>query len=238
MNNLNLYEDSLHKDLTKWHKDMQKSPSYLNRMTKTLQTKTQTLIPAKIQTALTQAIKSVTQSNMVGSAVLTNSKQSDPLSLAESDFLIEKAYKTYNKVAVTQGIGFGAGGILLGLADFPALLSIKFKFLFECASIYGYDINDKNERLYLIYVFQLAFSSDKYRLAIYQILMNWDSTTNAEKEINWETFQTEYRDYIDIAKLLQLLPVVGAVFGGMANFKLLEKLKITAMNCYRNRRLS
>ena len=237
---LNLYENSIQKELTKWHTDMKKPPTYFDKISKTIQTKTQALIPTKIQNTITHAIRGMTQSIMLGSGLITGKKLSEKMTLSESDWLVERAYKVYNKTAVAQGIGFGAGGILLGMADFPALLSIKVKFLFECAKIYGYDTNEDSERLYLLYIFQLAFSSDKHRLKIYKILMNWDSMnmSNTENlEINWEKFQTEYRDYIDIAKMLQLLPVVGAAFGGVANFKLLEKLKITAMNCYRTRYL-
>ena len=32
------------------------------------------------------------------------------------------------KIAAAEGAGTGAGGILLGLADFPLLLGIKIKF--------------------------------------------------------------------------------------------------------------
>ena len=32
-------------------------------------------------------------------------------------------------------------------------------------------------------------------------------------QFDWRTFQQEYRDYIDLAKLAQMLPGVGAVVG-------------------------
>jgi len=51
----------------------------------------------------------------------------------------------------------------------------------------------------------------------------------------WREFQQEYRDYIDIAKLLQLVPGIGAVVGANANSKLMDKLGVTAMNAYRMR---
>jgi hypothetical protein len=42
-------------------------------------------------------------------------------------------------------------------------------------------------------------------------------------------------DYIDLAKMLQLVPVIGAVVGAYANYKLLDRLGETAVNCYRLR---
>ena len=39
----------------------------------------------------------------------------------------------------------------------------------------------------------------------------------------------------DLAKLLQFIPVIGAVFGAYANYKLLGELGETAVNAYRLR---
>jgi len=58
----------------------------------------------------------------------------------------------------------------LGLADFPILLGIKVKMLFEIAALYGYDVKDYKERLYLLYIFQLAFSSQQRRNEVYKII--------------------------------------------------------------------
>ncbi|NLV88207.1 MAG: EcsC family protein [Tissierellia bacterium] len=54
-------------------------------------------------------------------------------------------------------------------------------------------------------------------------------------QFDWRTFQQEYRDYIDLAKLAQMLPGVGAVVGFFTNGKLIHKLGETAMNSYRMR---
>jgi hypothetical protein len=51
----------------------------------------------------------------------------------------------------------------------------------------------------------------------------------------WRPFQQEYRDYIDIAKMAQLVPGIGAVVGVVANYALLQRLGRTAMNAYRMR---
>ena len=54
-------------------------------------------------------------------------------------------------------------------------------------------------------------------------------------DFDWRRFQQEYRDYIDLAKLAQLLPVVGAPVGAIVNFRLVEQLGTTARNAYRLR---
>ena len=42
----------------------------------------------------------------------------------------------YRKTAMVEGGITGAGGILLGLADFPLLLGIKLKLLFSGTSLF------------------------------------------------------------------------------------------------------
>ena len=62
------------------------------------------------------------------------------------------------KIAAAEGAGT-AGGILLGLADFPLLLGIKIKFLFDAATLYGFDTSDKEERL-----LSFTFSSSPFQV--------------------------------------------------------------------------
>ncbi len=154
-------------------------------------------------------------------------------------FLAKKSIDFYRNAATASGAGTGASGFIVGLADFPILLSLKVKFLFELASIYGFDVRDYKERLYILYVFQLAFSSDKRRIEIYDQISNWDNyvkdlPTDVDS-FDWKTFQQEYRDYIDLAKMLQLVPGIGLVVGAYANYKLMNKLYTTAINAYRLR---
>lgn len=70
-------------------------------------------------------------------------------------------------------------------------------------------------------------------------IRNWDQKkTELPNDINafeWRMFQQEYRDYIDLAKMAQLIPGIGAVVGVVVNYKLIQKLGITAMNAYRMR---
>jgi hypothetical protein len=230
----NLYYKTIKKELADWEKDMTRRPGFANRTSKKLQTRIHKLVPQKAQDVITAAIKTTVETILTGSAMLTITKQNQNPALAESDYLADKAYDTYHKVALAQGIGFGLGGFLINLADIPAMLSYKVKFLFDCCKLYGFDPDQKAERLFMLHIFQLAFSCDEKRAEIFNFMQNWDANVQ-EMDIDWQTLQIEYRDYLDIAKLLQLLPVVGAAAGAAANHNLMKKLKITAMNAYRMR---
>ena len=111
--------------------------------------------------------------------------------------------------------------------------------LFEIASHYGHDTKDYKERIYLLYIFQLTFSSQERRNEIYEQMVGWDQKKETLPPdlhgFDWRTFQLEYRDYIDLAKLLQLIPGVGAIAGALVNHRLTNKLGKTAINAYRMR---
>ena len=49
-------------------------------------------------------------------------------------------------VTVGDGAVTGAGGIVLGLADFPLWLTLKLKLLYEIAALYGHNVKDYKER--------------------------------------------------------------------------------------------
>jgi hypothetical protein len=157
----------------------------------------------------------------------------------EREEAVLKKIGWYRKTAAIEGGITGAGGILLGLADFPILISLKLKLLFDIAVLYGMDIHDYRERVYILHIFELAFSSDEHRKKIYLKMKDWeDKRKHLPPDIDafdWRTFQQEYRDYIDLAKMAQLIPVIGAPVGLLVNYRLIKKLGITAMNAYRMR---
>lgn len=234
------YEKDAAAQLSVWRKKMVRRPSVLNKLAKRLQTKINTWIPEKIHVAITGAIKQMIRGVLFG-AKYTTAKPLLDKSLEIRETAVEERIKSYRNTAAIEGGITGAGGLLLGLADFPILIGIKIKLLFDIASIYGYDVKDYKERVYILHIFELAFSSHSHRKEIYLKMENWDDASKMLPEdieqFDWRNFQQEYRDYIDLAKMAQLVPVIGAPVGIIANYSLIKKLGITAMNAYRMRLL-
>ena len=229
------YEKKVIKELQQWKHTIIKNSSMVTRFSKKVQTKVQQLIPEKVQNVLTETIKKMVQGISAGSHFIKPKLKETDWSLQRRDEEVLKKMDEYKKIAAAEGAGTGAGGILLGLADFPLLLSIKIKFLFDAATMYGFDTSKEEERLFILHVFQLAFSSDDHRKEIWKAIETWD--TEKENHMDWEKFQQEYRDYIDLAKMLQLVPIIGAPVGAYANYQLLQRLGEVTMNCYRLRLL-
>ncbi|SHI85566.1 EcsC protein family protein [Hymenobacter daecheongensis DSM 21074] len=231
-------DQSAYAALQQWQQQMQRPPSLLNRFAHHVQTRLNALLPEKVHQAITAAIKQMVRGVLFGSTYTTRQPVLDA-SLVAREAAVRSHIRYYRNTAAAEGALTGAGGFLLGLADFPLLLGLKLKLLFDVAAQYGYDVKDYSERLYLLHIFQLAFSSQHTRNATYRRLADWENYRHTlptdVQEFDWRTFQQEYRDYIDLAKMAQLVPVIGAAVGAVANYRLLEQLGKTAMNCYRMR---
>ena len=228
------YEDQVRRELAAWREAMLKPPSRLQAAAKGLQMRINALIPEKIHAAITAAMEQMTKAILTG-ADYTTSPPPPNLSLREREDLVRKAIGGYRNVATVEGGVAGAGGFLLAAADFPVLIGLKIKLLFEIAALYGHDGAAWRERLYILSIFQLAFSSPDHRRAVYEQLVHPARQAATPDDFDWRAFQQEYRDYIDLAKLAQLLPVVGAPVGAIVNFRLVEQLGVAAMNAYRLR---
>jgi hypothetical protein len=235
------YEQKIVEELKSWQIRMQRRPSMLNKFSKSIQTKINKWIPEKVHNAITVAIKQMVRGVLYGSKI-TSSEFLKDTSLEQREEAVQKKIENYRKTAAIEGGITGAGGILLGLADFPILIGIKLKLLFDIAGLYGFDVKDYKERLYILHIFELAFSSDLHRRNVYHKMTDWELRSKALPEdihqFDWRNFQQEYRDYIDLAKMAQLIPVIGAPVGVLVNSRLIKKLGITAMNAYRMRFVS
>ena len=233
------YQKKITDELKTWQKQMLKKPSLLNNLSKKIQTKINTWIPEKVHQAITATIKQMIKGVLFGAKYTTQKALAETVSLEEKETSVIKRIEFYRTTAAVEGGITGAGGILLGLADFPILLGLKLKLLFDIASIYGYSVMDYKERVYILHIFELAFSSHEHRKNIYLKMVDWNERSKELPEdinqFDWRNFQQEYRDYIDLAKLAQLIPIIGAPVGAVVNYKLIKKLGITAMNAYRMR---
>ncbi|GAB2583043.1 EcsC family protein [Spirosoma areae] len=237
---MTLYEQAVWTELSRWQHSMQKPPSAFGRLSASVQRRINRIIPQRIHAVITATIKQMTRAVLLGADFLTRAPVQGQ-TLTQRDAAVARRIEFYKKTSAAEGGVAGAGGFLLSLADFPILLSLKMKMLFEIGSLYGFPVSDYRERVYILYIFQLAFSSQERRQEVYQYIANWpEHSRQLPDDINqfdWLTFQQQYRDYIDLAKLAQLIPGIGAAVGIVVNYRLVDQLGKTAMNAYRMRLL-
>lgn len=235
---MDLYEQKIRFEMKLWQKEMLRRPSVINWLSKGMQTKINSWIPEKVHKAITATIKQMIRGVLFG-ATHTTARPVVGQTLQEIEAAVQQKIDVYKTTAAVEGGITGAGGILLGLADFPILIGIKLKLLFDIASMYGFNVEDYKERVYLLHIFELAFSSHEHRKNVYLKMVDWDQKSKELPtdihQFDWRNFQQEYRDYIDLAKMAQLVPIIGAPVGAVVNSRLLKKLGHTAMNAYRMR---
>lgn len=235
---MDVYEKQVYDDLKTWKKSIHEDPSLFGSMAKSVQTGINNIIPERVHKIMTDAIRQMTKSVIFGAYLTTQKKVKTGL-LPGIEEKVKEKIDIYSKTAAAEGGITGYGGILMGLADLPLWLSIKIKMLFEIASLYGHDLSNYKERIYILHIFQLTFSRHQQQKQIFSLINNWDK--EKEKlpedinEFDWRSFQIEYRDYLDLAKLMQLIPGFGAIVGIYINHKLTRRLGDFAMNAYRMR---
>ena len=233
------YEDWARAEVAHWRAEMLKPPSRLDRATRNLQQGVNRIIPERVHAAVTKVIEQLTRSLITGvEYVPAEPLRNAPLSARDRRALA--AIALYRGAAAAEGGATGLGGFWLSAADFPALIALKIKLLFDVGAAYGRSGDTLADRLYALAIFQLAFSSPGRRAEVFRNLEAWDSLPHPTSldDVDWRTFQQEYRDYIDLAKLAQMIPWVGAPIGAVANWRLTERLGRTAMNAYRMRWLA
>ena len=233
------YEDWARGEVAHWRAEMLKPPGALDRAAKGLQRRINRVIPEAVHGAVTRVIEQMTRGMLIG-ADWTTARPLEGQPLSVRDARAREVISGYRATAAVEGGVAGTGGFVLAAADFPALIAIKIKLLFDLAAIYGQPADSFAERLFLLHVFQLAFSSPMRRAEVFHLLEGWDAREHPQSldAFDWRTFQQEYRDYIDLAKLAQLIPVVGAPIGAVVNWRLTERVGDHAINAYRMRWLA
>lgn len=235
---LDAYQRFAYREMMVWCNKMDKSPGLWNSISSGIQKKINSIIPNKVHKAITSAVKEIIKALMLGTKFISPApKQLTHLKHIEDK--VGRSIQSHKLTASAEGGLTGAGGFWWSLADFPLLLGIKIKLLQDIASFYGRDGKDPREKVFLLLVLQMAFSSDAVRRTTLEKVIHFEKQKHNIPQdisnIDWHTLQQQYRDYLDIAKLLQMVPLIGAVVGTIANYRLVSLLGRTAMQCYRIR---
>ena len=232
-------ETTVRAEVEAWRAKMLKRPGLWDKATRGTQDRINRIIPERVHAIVTAGVEAMTKGILFGSDLIAARPAADG-SLAARELRARAMIRTYRNTAGVEGGVAGAGGFVLAAADFPALMAIKVRMLGDVVGAYGWGGDTVRERLFLLHIFHLAFASARRRPEALAELERWIAGTDQPEAItdyDWRRFQIEYRDYIDLAKLAQLIPLVGAPIGAVVNWRLTEKVGHVAINGYRMRRL-
>ncbi|MBE4910006.1 EcsC family protein [Bacillus luteolus] len=144
-------------------------------------------------------------------------------------------------IAGIQGATTGIGGIFTLAIDIPVLLGLSLKTLQEIAMCYGYDPDDKQERIFIVKCLQFASSDIVGKQTILEDLETFSKGNNHAhvfSEIQgWREVVTTYRDNFGWKKLFQLVPIAGIIFGALVNKSMIQDIAEVGMMLYRKRKI-
>ncbi|KXH87206.1 EcsC family protein [Sporosarcina sp. HYO08] len=165
------------------------------------------------------------------------------LSISTMDDTVEKITSNRKNLAALQGATTGIGGVFTLTVDIPLLLGLQLKTLQDIALCYGYDPNDKEERLFIVKCLQFVSADIVGKQAILTQLSNFNDPTAASKrEVlsemqGWREVVFSYRDGMGWKKLFQMIPIAGLVFGAFINRSALNDIGEAGKMLYRKRRI-
>ena len=229
-------ETTVRGEVAAWRAKVLKPPGLWDRATRGTQDRINRVIPERVHAIITSGVEAMTRGILFGSDLIPSRPMADG-SLATRELRARAKVRAYRNTASVEGGVAGAGGFVLAAADFPALMAIKVRMLADIVSVYGWGGGSPRERLFLLHVFHLAFASAARRPEALAALEGWIAGEGAAgvADYDWRRFQQEYRDYIDLAKMAQLIPVVGAPIGAVVNWRLVDRLGETAIMACRMR---
>ncbi|WP_433958371.1 EcsC family protein [Cytobacillus horneckiae] len=165
------------------------------------------------------------------------------LSIEEMDQAVSKLATNRKRFATIQGASTGAGGIFTLSIDVPVLLGTQLKTLQDIAICYGYDPNEKKERLFIVKILQFVSADIVGKETILKQLSRIDDADAAVKrEVvselqGWREVVLAYRDNIGWKKLFQIIPIAGFLFGAFINRSSVSDIAEAGMMFYRKRKI-
>lgn len=174
---------------------------------------------------------------------ITALEEVDRLPISEMDEAVTKLSGNRKRIATVQGASTGFGGIFTLSIDIPLLLGMQLKTLQDIALCYGYDPNDKQERMFIVKILQFVSSDIVGKKAILnQITQMNNPSLPANREViselqGWREVVFSYRDQIGWKKLFQMIPVAGLLFGAFINRSAVNDIAEAGMMLYRKRKI-
>jgi len=165
------------------------------------------------------------------------------VSISEMDHSVSKLKNSRRRLATVQGVSTGIGGLFTLSIDIPLLLGLQIKTLQDIAICYGYNPNDKKERVFIVKILQFVSSDIVGKQAIIKQISLIDSPDEEAKRNviselqGWREVVIKYRDHVGWKKIFQMIPIAGIVFGAFINRSAINELSEAGIMLYRKRRI-
>ena len=201
------YEHKVQREIADWEHKMFKPPGWLEKTSKTIGNRINHLIPRRCTASLRQpydrscahrcSVRNIRLT--VRFSILWNWRM--PIKKRKSclpctrKLRLPKALERCWRHYVQHG-------------GFSSINCDQNEILFELSHVYGYDTKHFSERVFILKVFQMTFSGQENRARLLHSIKHWHmekeqwlSDADYAQNMDWETFQIEYRDAMDFRKI-------------------------------------
>ncbi len=232
------YEDAARTEMKYWSLRMQKLPSVTERITQNVQRSIHQVLPERVHQIIAETMDEVAQKVLLGNSfIISNPQHFEDFKACEHKVLEQTM--AYTSTGSMDAHDSKLNNIYTNAVDFPELLKIKVQLLFDVAALYGFDLNDYRERLFVLYIFQMAFSTKGMRSNAFDMLISFEKKKSQLPEqlenFDLSDFQKIFKENIDPTKMAQMTPYLGPAIGLVTNWRLVKKLSNTAIQAYRLR---
>jgi hypothetical protein len=181
----------------------------------------------------------VKKENILERLGVTSLEEVPYLPLEAMDRVCDELIAARVTFAQLQGAATGVGGALTLAVDIPSLLGLALKTLQEIAIVYGYDPNEKQERVFVVKCLQFAAADIVGKKAILDEISSFSSQReHVFSELQgWREVMMTFRDQYGWKKLFQAVPIIGVIFGSLFNKSFMEDIAETGKMLYRKRRI-
>ncbi len=262
------YIDNTKKEILDWENE---KPGFLAKISKKILSPAQeivgNLVPNEVLEKVTVAVEKVLSGiaglspNTINLDEINNRVGTNHDHFEAKLKAMDLAAKHYWNYHISYGIGEGAATGAAGLPglalDIPALFGLAIRLIQEISTCYGYDINSKNEQVYIMNVLSTGATSDidvKASLLvglkeIEQILLKvaWKKIyeSYAQNEFSKKTAIATFREFcksigiqLTKRKALQMIVLIGAAVGATFNATFINDVGKAAYMSYRRRKIA
>lgn len=161
------------------------------------------------------------------------------LPLAVKDYTAKQMREDLKSVASIQGAATGIGGIFTLSIDIPAILGMSLKVIQDTAIAYGFDPNEKQERVFVVKCLQFVSSDIVGKQTILNELSRFDEMERSRETLSelqgWREAVIAFADNLGWKKLFQIVPIAGIAIGSIMNRSHIHDVAETAQMMYKKR---
>jgi hypothetical protein len=137
-------------------------------------------------------------------------------------------------IATVEGVLTGAGGVISTLLDVPLLFTLCLRTIIKIGHCYGYPLDRPTDKAWVLGALAVALSATKEKRTDLMVRLREIEELLVE-EVQENIVVEETASLLTQIEILEDIPVVGAVTGGLLNLSVAHRTDVTARHLFQER---